>query len=122
MNNKLELIKRLLLQGDRYTDIVKEAETSQKTINKVIKEHSLQAFRKEVLRQFKIKNGTKLHTKAMQQKRTLGIRKLDRDLLGNQVKNQKRLDQKVLDLGYKNCSEYISQHGAMSFRNNILAN
>jgi hypothetical protein len=122
MNYKLELIKRLLLQGERYKDIVKEAETSQKTINKVIKEHSLQAFRKEVLRQFKIKNGTKLHTKAMQQKRTKGIRQLDRKLLGNQVKNQKRLDDKVLNLGYKNCSEYISQHGAMSFRNNILAN
>jgi hypothetical protein len=120
MNDKLELIKRLLLQGERYIDIVKEAETTQKTINKVVKEHSLQEFRKEVLRQFKIKNGTKLHTKAMQQKRTQGIRKLDRKLLGNQVNNQKRLDQKVLDLGYKNCSEYISQHGAMSFRNNIL--
>jgi len=35
---------------------------------------------------------------------------------------QALLELKVIGLGYKSCFDYISQHGAMSFRNNILAN
>ena len=122
MTDKLELIKRLLLQGERLEDIRTQAKTSWRMIYKVIEENGMQEFRQEVTRRYKSKNAHRLRTPSVTQKRNTTLKQLDRKLLGHQVKNQKRLDDKVLELGYKNCSEYISQHGVISFRNNILAN
>jgi len=117
---KLEHIKILLLQGAKLMDITRDLNTCSNTIHKVIKDNGLEAFRKQVTRDFKVKNATKQHTKAMQHKIEQGLKRLNRETLGNQVDKQKRLDEKVQALNYKNCSDYISQHGAMSFRNNIL--
>ena len=46
----------------------------------------------------------------------------EKSLFGKKAKEQALLDDKVKELGYKSCFDYISQHGAISFRNNILAN
>jgi hypothetical protein len=120
MTEKQKLIKSLLLQGEMLDDIRIKAKTSWRMIYRVIEEHGMQEFRQEVTRRHKSKSSKIL--KAPRISKNISINRLNRQLLGNQVKKQSVLDEKVFELGYKNCSDYISQHGAISFRNNILAN
>ena len=126
MKEKHELIKRLLLEAKTLEEIRIEAQTSWGTIYKVIEANGLQEFRKKVSSAYKSKNAKRLQTKEVILKRSQSKtanepnRREARLTGGNQVKNQARLDEKVKELGYKSCFDYISQHGAMSFRNNIL--
>jgi len=126
MKEKHEIIKRLLLEAKTLEEIRIEAQTSWGTIYKVIEANGLEEFRKQVASAYKSKNASRLQTKEIIEKRSQNKRensiqrRNDRCLLGNQVKNQADLDQKVKEQGYKSCFDYISQHGAMSFRNNIL--
>jgi len=126
MKEKHELIKRLLLEAKTLEEIRIEAQTSWGTIYKVIENNGLEEFRKQVASSYKSKNAQRLQTKEIiakrsQNKRENSIqRRNDRCLLGNKVQEQAALDKKVKEQGYKSCFDYISQHGAMSFRNNIL--
>jgi len=122
MNEKHELIKRLLLEGKTLEEIRIEAHTSWRTIYKVIEDNGLQEYRRKVKREYKAKNAAKMNTpQAKENKRqTIINRRNEKSLFGNKAKEQALLDDKVKELGYKSCFDYISQHGAISFRNNIL--
>ena len=122
MKEKHELIKRLLLEEKTLEEIRIEAHTSWRTIYKVIEDNGLQEYRRKVKREYKAKNAVKMNTpQAKENKRqTIINRRNQKSLFGNKAKEQALLDDKVKELGYKSCFDYISQHGAMSFRNNIL--
>jgi hypothetical protein len=120
MTEKLQLIKTLLLQGEMLDDIRIKAKTSWRMIYRVIEEHGMQEFRQEVTRRHKSKSSKMLKAPSIAKKTNTSINRLNRQLLGNQVKKQSILDEKVQALNYKNCSDYISQHGAASFKANIL--
>ena len=114
---KEQLIKRLLIEGKSLKVIIEEATTSWGTLYKVIDQNNLQGHR-EKLRELK-KAKTAEESKKKRKSKQLAKR-IERSTLGNQVKKQEALDQKVISLGYKGCYDYINQHGGISFRNNIL--